>query len=46
MLELRDGLLLACREDLLGVATAESAALVAHIEHLHLFDLDDEASPS
>jgi hypothetical protein len=38
VLELRDGLL-ACREILLGVATAESAALVAHIEHLHLLDL-------
>jgi hypothetical protein len=42
-LELRDELLIACREVLLGVGTKEAAALVAHIDHL--LDLDDEASP-
>jgi hypothetical protein len=42
-LELRDELLVACREILLTVGTEESAALVAHIDHL--LDLDDEASP-
>ena len=41
--ELRDDLLLACREILLGVATPESAALGAHIDSL--LDLDDGASP-
>jgi hypothetical protein len=43
-LELRDELLLACRELLLGVGTREAAALVAHIDAL--LDLDDEASSS
>ncbi len=42
-LELRDELLVACREVLLTVGTNEAAALVAHIDHL--LDLDDEASP-
>ena len=42
-LELRDELLMACRETLLGVGTREAAALVAHIDAL--LDLDDEASP-
>lgn len=42
-LELRDELLIACREVLLGVGTREAAALVAHIDAL--LDLDDEASP-
>ena len=42
-LELRDELLIACRELLLGVGTQEAAALVAHIDAL--LDLDDEASP-
>jgi hypothetical protein len=42
-LELRDELLVACREVLLGVGTREAAALVAHIDAL--LDLDDEASP-
>ena len=42
-LELRDELLVACREVLLGVGTPEAAALVAHIDWL--LDLDDEASP-
>ncbi len=42
-LELRDELLVACREVLLGVGTPEAAALVAHIDAL--LDLDDEASP-
>jgi hypothetical protein len=42
-LELRDELLIACREVLLGVGTREAAALVAHIDGL--LDLDDEASP-
>jgi hypothetical protein len=42
-LELRDELLIACREVLLGVGTPEAAALVAHIDAL--LDLDDEASP-
>jgi hypothetical protein len=42
-LELRDELLIACRELLLGVGTREAAALVAHIDAL--LDLDDEASP-
>ncbi len=42
-LELRDELLVACREILLTVGTREAAALVAHIDHL--LDLDDEASP-
>ena len=42
-LELRDELLVACRDVLLGVGTPEAAALVAHIDAL--LDLDDEASP-
>jgi hypothetical protein len=42
-LELRDELLVACRQALLGVATREAAALVAHIDAL--LDLDDERSP-
>jgi hypothetical protein len=42
-LELRDELLLACREVLLTVGTDSAAALVAHIDFL--LDLDDEASP-
>jgi hypothetical protein len=42
-LELRDELLVACREVLLGVGTKEAAALVAHIDAL--LDLDDEVSP-
>ena len=42
-LELRDELLIACREVLLTVGSKEAAALVAHIDHL--LDLDDEASP-
>ena len=39
-LELRDELLMACREVLLGVGTREAAALIAHIDAL--LDLDDE----
>jgi hypothetical protein len=42
-LELRDELLMACREVLLGVGMRDAAALVAHIDAL--LDLDDEASP-
>ena len=42
-LELRDELLLACREVLLTVGTRPASALVAHIDAL--LDLDDEASP-
>jgi hypothetical protein len=42
-LEIRDELLIACRDALLGVGTPEAAALVAHIDAL--LDLDDEASP-
>jgi hypothetical protein len=42
-LELRDELLMACREVLLGVGTRKAAGLVAHIDAL--LDLDDEASP-
>ncbi len=42
-LELRDELLLACREVLLTVGTDAAAALVAHIDYL--LDLDDEVSP-
>jgi hypothetical protein len=42
-LELRDELLMACREVLLGVGTRAASALVAHIDTL--LDLDDEASP-
>jgi hypothetical protein len=42
-LELRDELLIACRQVLLGVGTREASALVAHIDGL--LDLDDEASP-
>jgi hypothetical protein len=37
-LELRDELLLACREVLLGVGTRHASALVAHIDAL--LDLD------
>jgi hypothetical protein len=42
-LELRDELLIACRQALLGVGAREASALVAHIDKL--LDLDDEASP-
>ena len=42
-LELRDELLLACRDVLLTVGSREASALVAHIDFL--LDLDDEASP-
>jgi hypothetical protein len=42
-LELRDELLVACRDVLLGVGTREAAALIAHIDSL--LDLDDERSP-
>jgi hypothetical protein len=42
-LELRDELLMACREVLLGVGTRAASALVAHIDVL--LDIDDEASP-
>jgi hypothetical protein len=42
-LEVRDELLIACREVLLGVGTRQAAALVAHIDAL--LDLDDEVSP-
>jgi hypothetical protein len=42
-LELRDELLMACREVLLGVGTRQAAALVAHIDAL--LDLDDDLSP-
>ena len=42
-LELRDELLIACRDLLLRVGTSEAAGLVAHIDRL--LDLDDEASP-
>jgi hypothetical protein len=42
-LELRDELLMACREVLLGVGTRKAAALIAHIDAL--LDLDDERSP-
>ncbi len=42
-LELRDELLVACREVLLTVGTKEAAALGAQIDDL--LDLDDEASP-
>jgi hypothetical protein len=42
-LEVRDELLLACRDVLLGVGTRRASALVAHIDAL--LDLDDEASP-
>ena len=42
-LELRDELLVACRELLLGVGTSEAAALIAHIDSL--LDLDDERTP-
>jgi hypothetical protein len=42
-LELRDELLVACRQLLLGMGTREAAGLVAHIDAL--LDLDDEASP-
>jgi hypothetical protein len=42
-LELRDELLVACRQLLIGMGTREAAALVAHIDAL--LDLDDDASP-
>jgi hypothetical protein len=42
-LELRDELLMACRQLLLGVGTREAAALIAHIDGL--LDLDDERTP-
>jgi hypothetical protein len=42
-LELRDELLLACREVLLKVGTRQASSLVAGIDAL--LDLDDEASP-
>jgi len=42
-LELRDELLLACRDVLLGIGSKEAAALVAHIDAL--LDLDDDVSP-
>jgi hypothetical protein len=42
-LELRDELLMACREVLLQVGTRQSSSLVAAIDSL--LDLDDEASP-
>jgi hypothetical protein len=42
-LELRDELLVACRQLLLKIGTREAAALVAHIDAL--LDLDDDASP-
>ena len=42
-LELRDELLMVCREVLLGVGTREAAALIAHIDSL--LDLDDERTP-
>jgi hypothetical protein len=42
-LELRDELLIACREVLLGVGTREASALIGHIDAL--LDLDDERSP-
>jgi hypothetical protein len=42
-LELRDELLVACREVLLTVGTRHAASLVASIDAL--LDLDDEASP-
>jgi hypothetical protein len=42
-LELRDELLVACREVLLGVGSREASALIAHIDAL--LDLDDERSP-
>jgi len=42
-LELRDELLLACRDELLKVGTRTASALVAHIDAL--LDLDDELTP-
>ena len=42
-LELRDELLMACREVLLGVGTREAATLIDHIDAL--LDLDDERTP-
>ena len=42
-LELRDELLMACREVLLGVGTREAAALIAHIDAL--LDPDDARTP-
>ena len=42
-LEVRDELLVACRQVLLKIGTTEASALVAHIDAL--LDLDDEASP-
>lgn len=43
-LELRDELLLACRELLVTVGTPEAAALVAHVDAL--LDLDDDITAS
>ena len=43
-LELRDELLLACRELLVTVGTPAAAALVAHIDAL--LDLDDDITAS
>jgi hypothetical protein len=42
-LELRDELLIACREVLLGVGTPQASVLIGHIDAL--LDLDDERSP-
>lgn len=42
-LELRDELLVACRQVLLKMGTTEAAGLVAHIDAL--LDLDDDVSP-
>jgi hypothetical protein len=42
-LELRDELLIACRDVLLSVGSKDAAALVAHIDAL--LDLDDGRSP-
>ena len=42
-LELRDELLMACRDELLRVGNRRASALVAHIDAL--LDLDDEVSP-
>jgi len=42
-LELGDGLLMACREVLLGVGTRKAAALIAHI--VARSELDDKRTP-
>ncbi|HZB30002.1 MAG TPA: hypothetical protein VE465_07535 [Streptosporangiaceae bacterium] len=42
-LELRDELVMACREVLLGVGSRGPAALISHIDAL--LDLDDELTP-